>query len=138
MPPTRVIVSCLVSDGDKYLFITQNKPGGAYPRHAPHPRRRARGRGRPRTWARRAEVREEVGLEISNIRPFDFDWDIVDYKGEPTQLVFLRFLAERLSGEAIAASDAKAVISVPAAELANHPHNPPSQRLLTKLGLLPS
>ncbi len=134
---SRLIVSCLVSDEDNYLFIRQNKPGGAYPDTLHIPGGGLEDDESPADGAAR-EVREEVGLEIHNLRAFDFDWDVVDYKGEPTQLVFLRFLADRLSGEAVAGSDAKSVIWIPAAELANHPHNPPSERLLTKLGLLPT
>jgi 8-oxo-dGTP diphosphatase len=132
---SRLIVSCLVRDGDRYLFITQNKPGGAYPDTLHIPGGGLEDGESPAEGAAR-EVREEVGLEITNVEAFDFDWDIVDYKGEPTQLVFLRFTADRLSGEAIAGSDAKEAIWVDRSELADHPHNPPSQRLLRKLGLI--
>jgi 8-oxo-dGTP diphosphatase len=135
MVQTRFIVSCLVRDGDRYLFITQNKPGGAYPGTLHIPGGGLEENETPEQGVVR-EVREEVGIEIQNVRPFDFDWETVDYKGAPTQLVFLRFLADHASGEAVAATDAKSVTWISAGEVGQHPHNPPSVRLLTRLGLL--
>lgn len=133
---TRVIASMLVADGNRYLFIRQNKPGGAYPDTLHIPGGGIDDGERPDDAARR-EVREEVGIEVRDVRAIDFDWDVVPYKGAETLLVFLRFTGELESGIAAPASDAKEVVWIDRSDLARHPHNSPSVRLLIKLGLLP-
>lgn len=132
---SRYIASMLIERDGQYLFIRQNKPGGAYPDtlHIPGG---GIDEGETPIDAAIREVEEEVGLKATDVDPVDFDWDVVDYKGYPTLLVFLRFIGKVHDGEAVASSDAKEVIWVPEAELAKHPHNPPSLRLLKRLKLL--
>jgi 8-oxo-dGTP diphosphatase len=125
----------LVNDGDRFLFIRQNKEGGAYPDTLHIPGGGVDEGESPDAAAIR-EVREEVGVEVRDVRVVDFDWDVVPYKGEDTLLVFLRFTGALESGQARPASDAKEVVWVSREDLANQPHNPPSRRLLAKLGLI--
>ncbi len=132
---TRVIASMLVKREDTYLFIKQNKPGGAYPDTLHIPGGGIDDGEAPDVAATR-EVQEETGLVPTNVRPVDFDWDVVEYKGSPTLLIFLRFLGESAEGEPVPSSDAKEAFWVQASELKNQPHNPPSERLLSRLGLL--
>lgn len=133
---TRVIVSALINRGDSYLFLKQNKPGGAYPDCLHIPGGGLEEGENPEEAVRR-EVREEVGLDLQDVRVFDFDWDVVDYKGERVQFVFLRFTAESVDGDAVAGSDAREVLWVPRELLGTQKHNEPSLRLLRRLGLLP-
>ena len=133
---TRYIASVLIRNmKSEYLFIKQDKPGGAYPGTLHIPGGGIEFGETPGEAAVR-EVREEVGIQIEELQPVDFEWDLVNYKGEKTILVFLRFTAVLLSGEATASSDAKEVLWVPREELSNYSHNPPSLRLLAKLELL--
>lgn len=131
----RMIASMLIRKDERYLFIRQNKPGGAYPDTLHIPGGGLEENETPAEAAIR-EVREEVGLEVKDVEPFDFDWDVVDYKGAPTLLVFLRFTGSWAAGVAIPSSDAKEVLWVPRTELADQPHNPPSLSLLRRLKLL--
>ncbi len=131
----RVIVSALVCKDNSYLFIEQNKVGGAYPGtlHIPGGGLEI---GEDPVDAIKRELSEEVNITVRNVRPFDFDADVVDYRGESTQLVFLRFLADYESGTPKAGSDASRILWLDKDSLRNYPHNPPSIRLLTKLKLL--
>jgi 8-oxo-dGTP diphosphatase len=132
---SRVIVSGLVRRDDDYLFIRQEKAGGAYPGTLHIPGGGLEPGETPDEGVVR-EVREEVGIEVSSVAIADFDWDVVPYKGTPTLLVFLRFTAEYASGTPAASSDAAEIVWVPKGDLGAQPHNPPSVRLLTRLGLL--
>lgn len=132
---SRVIVSALVRRDDEYLFIKQRKAGGAYPDTLHIPGGGLEPGETPDVGVVR-EVREEVGIEVSDVRAVDFDWDVVLYKGSPTLLVFLRFAAEYASGTPTASSDASEIVWVREDDLASGPHNPPSMRLLQRLGLI--
>jgi 8-oxo-dGTP pyrophosphatase MutT (NUDIX family) len=132
----RVIVSALVKKGDHYLFIKHFPKDNAYPNtlHIPggglNP-------GEDPQHAIKREIQEETNIKVKNIAPFDFDFDVLgSYKGEPTQLIFLRFLADYLDGELKAGSDACEALWIHKEDIRNYPHNPPSLRLLSKLGLI--
>lgn len=80
------------------------------------------------------EIREETGLVgLQNITPFDFDDDTMNYKGEDTQFIFLRYLAESKNKNAVAGSDAKEIVWVKKADVLKHPHNPATLRMLRKI-----
>ncbi len=133
----RIIVAALVNRGDDYLFIRQNKVGGAYPGtlHIPGGGLEA---GEAPEEAIRRELREETGMEIKNLRAVNFDHDLFDsYKGAPHQLVFLQFTAEYDRGKVTAGSDAEEVIWVPRDRLNEQPLNPATIRFLKALELLP-
>ncbi|MFL6137392.1 MAG: NUDIX domain-containing protein [Frankiaceae bacterium] len=132
---SRLIASMLVRRDGEYLFIRQNKPGGAYPDSLHIPGGGLEPDETPLEAAVR-EVREEVGVEVTNVEAVDFDWDVVLYKGTDTLLIFLRFVGEYLSGDAVPASDAKEVIWVRESDLTKFPQNKPTLSLLARLSLL--
>jgi 8-oxo-dGTP diphosphatase len=132
---TVVAVSALVRKEDQYLFIKQNKKGGAYPNTIHIPGGRLELNETPEEGVKR-EVEEETGVQIRNLQPVDFAWDTFEYKGEMTQFVFLRFSADWASGEALPSSDAQEVMWIKKSELAKQNHNPPSLSLLKKIGLI--
>ncbi|WP_420312454.1 NUDIX domain-containing protein [Streptomyces sp. YS-B37] len=129
---TRVIVSALVRDRNNYLFIRQDKPGGAYPGTLHLPGGGVEEGETPEEAVRR-EVREEVGVGIENLTPFDFDWDETEYKGGRIRFVFLRFTGDLGYGTPTAGSDAAEIIWVPEEEIHLHPHNDPSVRMFSRL-----
>ena len=131
----RIIVSALISCGDDYLFIKQEKEGGAYPGVLHIPGGGLEDGEHPLDGVIR-EVKEETGIEMHNIKPFDFADDIVDYKGEKTQLIFLRYTAETHNHDATALSDAKEIVWVPKEKLLEYPHNPATLDFLKKLKLV--
>lgn len=131
----RVIVSALVRDADRYLFIRQNKEGGAYPGtlHIPGGGLEP---GEDPDVAVRREIAEETGLAVRNLVRFDFDFDITEYKGKKIQFIFLRYTCERDNGVPKPGSDASELLWLSKDELTKSRHNQPSLRLLSKLGLL--
>ncbi|HOO50040.1 MAG TPA: NUDIX hydrolase [Alphaproteobacteria bacterium] len=133
---TRTIVACLINKGNEYLFIKQNKKGGAYPDTLHIPGGGLEENETPDEAIIR-EVEEEVGITIKNLIGIGFDWDILPYKGEETLLIFLQYTAELDQGEAKPSSDAKSVSWINKADLALANHNPASVKFLKRLGLLP-
>lgn len=131
----RVIVSALVKKDGCYLFLRQNKPGGAYPDtlHIPGGGLET---GEDPDEAVKREILEETDLRVTNLTRFDFDHDIVIYKGQPTQFIFLRYLCDWEEGVAKAGSDACNIVWLSQEELKESDHNPPSLRLLKRLSLL--
>ena len=139
VPPAitvKVAVAALIRDRNRYLFIRQNKSGGAYPGtlHIPGGYSSLT---KTQDQAIGRELLEETGLTVVNLAKFDFDHDIIEYKGVLTQFVFLRYTGELGIGVARAGSDAVELLWLPAADIPRYPHNPPSRRLLMKLNLLP-
>ena len=131
----RIIVSCLIKCEDKYLFIKQNKEGGAY-QDCLHLVGGGLEENETLEEAIKREVMEEVHIAIENLKPFDFDSDITMYKGEMTRLIFLRYTAEIKDFTGYPDSDAKEMIWLSKDELLNYKHNEPSMRFLRKLGLV--
>ena len=134
---SKIIVSTLISCGDKYLFIRQKEKddGGAY-RDTLHLVGGSLEENETLEEGARREVLEEVNIKLDEITPFDFDSDVLMYKGEMTQLVFLRYTAEipELAGEA--GSDAEEIFWIPKKDLLKYNHNEPTKRFLKKLGLV--
>lgn len=129
-------VACiLIERNGSYLFIRQDKPNGAYPNTLHLPGGCVEVGETPEVAAIR-EAKEEVGLEVVDVRPVDFDWDILDYKGAPTILTYLRFTGVSSVGEAVPGSDAKEVLWVSKEDLMNHLHNEPTLRMLRHMNLL--
>ena len=131
----RIIVSTLIKCKDKYLFIKQNKEGGAY-QDCLHIVGGGLEDNETLEEAIKREVMEEVHIELDEVIPFDFDSDITMYKGEMTQLIFLRYTAEIEEFTGYADSDAKEMIWLSKDELLKYKHNEPSMRFLKKLGLV--
>lgn len=82
------------------------------------------------------EIMEEINMKIYNITPFDFDSDILEYKGRETQFIFLRYTAEINKFPNFTGSDAKELIWLSKEELLNYKQNAPTLRLLKKLNLI--
>jgi len=132
---TLVAVSALIHRNGQYLFIKQNKVGGAYPNTLHIPGGRIEPDENPLEAITR-EIEEEVGLTGLNFQVADFDWGVIDYKGKPTRFIFLRFTAELTDGEPIAGSDAEKIIWLNKSELVTANLNQPTRRLLSSIGLL--
>jgi mutator protein MutT len=128
----RVIVSALIKRGDDYLFIKQEKEGMAYPNTLHIPGGGIE-EGEDIIKALKREIKEEVALEVKDITPFDFNYDTLLYKGEITQLIFLRFLCEYESGVGKVGSDAKEILWINKNDVYNYKHNPPTLDLLSKI-----
>lgn len=131
----RIIVSALIKCKNKYLFIKQNKEGGAY-QDCLHIVGGGLEDDEALEEAIKREVMEEVHIELDEVRPFDFDSDITMYKGKMTQLIFLRYTAEIKDFTGHPDSDAKEIIWLSKEEILNYKHNEPSMRFLKKLGLI--
>lgn len=131
----RIIVSALIKCQDKYLFIKQNKEGGAY-QDCLHIVGGGLEDNETLDEAIKREVMEEVHIELDEVTPFDFDSDITMYKGEMTQLIFLRYTAEIKNFTGYPDSDAKEIIWLSKEEILNYKHNEPSIRFLKKLGFI--
>lgn len=131
----RIIVSTLIKCKDKYLFIKQNKEGGAY-QDCLHIVGGGLEENETLEEAIKREVMEEVHIELNEVIPFDFDSDILMYKGEMTQLIFLRFTSEIQEFTGYPDSDAKEIIWLSKEEILKYKHNEPSMRFFKKLGLI--
>ena len=131
----RIIVSALIKCNDKYLFIKQDKKGGVY-QDCLHIVGGGLEDNETLEEAIKREVMEEVHIKLDKVDPFDFDSDITMYKGEITQLIFLRYTAEIKEFTGYANSDAKEMIWLAKDELLKYKHNEPSMRFLKKLNLV--
>lgn len=131
----RVIVSALVRNNDSFLFIKQNKTGGAYPNALHIPGGGLEPGEHPDDGVRR-EIREETGIEVTNLQQFDFDSDVTDYKDGKIHFIFLRYICDYASGMAKPSSDAAEIIWVSETDIKVQKHNPPSLRLLEKLHMI--
>lgn len=131
----RIIVSILIKCKDKYLFIKQNKEGGAY-QDGLHLVGGGLEDNETLEEAIKREVMEEVHISLEKVDPFDFDSDITMYKGEMTQLIFLRYMAEIQEFTGYPDSDAKEIVWLKKEEILNYKHNEPSMRFFRKLGLI--
>ena len=133
---TRYIAAALLHRGDEYLFIRQSKDGGAYQDNLHIPGGGIEPGETPIEAVRR-EVEEEVGLTINDFSQVDFSWDSLNYKGEPTVLVFLRFTGEIPHGQnPTPSSDAKELVWLRKSELLSGSHNPATLSLLRVLNLI--
>lgn len=131
----RIIVSAMIKCKEKFLFIKQNKEGGAY-QDCLHLVGGGVEENESLEEALKREVMEEVHISLEKFEPFDFDSDVILYKGQMTQMIFLRFIAEIEEFKGYPDSDAKEVIWLSKDELLNYKHNEPSMRLFKKLGLI--
>lgn len=133
----RIIVSSLIKCKDKYLFIKQDKEGGAY-QNCLHLVGGGLEDNETLEEAIKREVMEEVHIQLERVLPFDFDSDIVMYKGEMTHLIFLRFTAEIQEFAGYPDSDAKEIVWLKKDEILNYRHNEPSMRFFKRMGLIDS
>ncbi len=131
----RITVAALITYNGKYLFMTQRKEGGIYPNtiHIPGGGMKD---GECCEDALRREIMEETGLELKEIKKFDFEDAILQYKGEEWHFIFLRYLVTSTSNKAIPGDDAKELFWLNKEEIPKYNHNPISVTLLKKLGLL--
>ena len=132
---TLVAASALIHRDGKYLFIKQNKVGGAYPNTLHIPGGKIEPDESPLEAIAR-EIKEEVGLSGLEFKVADFDWDTFPYKGEMIRAIFLRFTAELTDGEPTPGSDAEEIIWLTKKDLPTANLNPPTVRLLKHLDIL--
>ncbi len=134
--PNKIIVSVLIKHNDKYLFIKQNKNDNIY-KDCLHLVSGSLKDDETLEEGIKREVLEEVNLELDSLTAFDFDSDIVEYKGRETQLIFLRYTAEVTDISSIQTnSDAKEFVWLSKEELSSQKHSEPTLKLLKKLNLI--
>lgn len=134
---SRIIVSAIIERNEKILL--GRKPENIWPY--------------PNTWhlpgggvdlgsesvleALKREIKEEAGLEITNVKSLGFDEDFEkDKRGEMMHYVFLVFSAKVKSGKAKAADDVVKLEWFSKAELRKLPLARPSVKLFKKIDLI--
>ncbi|WP_305971063.1 MULTISPECIES: NUDIX hydrolase [unclassified Mameliella] len=134
---SRLIAAALLRQGNRYLFIKQNKEGGAYPDRLHIPGGGVDVGETPLEAVQR-EVLEEVGIELDDFLPVDFAWDTLMYKGAMTVLVFCRFVADIPEGvEPRPSSDAEEIVWLEQEALLTGNHNSSTLSLFRTLNLVP-
>lgn len=134
---SRVIVVGLIEKDDKVLLGKKPENVGPYPNtwHIP-------GGGidlgeETIEEALRRELREEAGIEISDIEPLGFDEDHEPNKhGEMMHYIFLDFKAHYASGEVKAGDDINHLQWIEKSKLKSLNLNKPTRKLLKKLKYL--
>src|SRR5690606_30345028 len=107
---TRDIVAVLIHNEGRYLFIFQDKPGGAY-NNTWHMVAGGVEEGEGLEEALHREVDEEVGITVKNIVYRNYSETAhPNYKGRPTMMRFHEFTADLEGGEATPQSDARAAV----------------------------
>ncbi len=136
---TRIVVTAIIKKEDKYLF--GRKPKDVHPY--------------PNTWnllgggmhlgeedlekALRREIREEAGIEITNIKKVTFNEDTSTNKlHEETAYIFLIFVVQYLSGELKAGDDIMELQWFTKEELKNIALNEPTKKLFKEIGFFNS
>lgn len=130
-----LVVAVMIKCKDKYLFIKQDKVGGAFPGCLLTVGGKIEENETPEEAIKR-EVLEEVDIKLDKVIPFDFDSEITMYKGEETQLISLRYTSVVNNFYAKPGSDAKEVFWLKKDELLKYNQNPMTKRFLYKLGLI--
>jgi 8-oxo-dGTP pyrophosphatase MutT (NUDIX family) len=133
----RVIATAIIEKNGKLLFGQKPKNIGPY----------------PNTWhllgggvklgeeslfdAIKREIREEAGIEISDVERVSFDEDYEPNKsGEMTHYIFLVFKAKHKSGEAKASDDVTELRWFGKSDLGKVAHTRPSIKLFKELGYI--
>lgn len=136
--PNKIIVSILIKHKNKYLFINQNKKDSTY-KNCLRLVGGAIENNETLEESIKRKISEEVNILIDKVTPFDFDSDIVQYKGRKTQLIFLRYTAEiddETASLIMSKSDAKEIVWLSKNELLDYKHNESTLRFLKKLKLI--
>lgn len=130
-----LVVAIIIKCKEKYLFIKQNKKDGAFQGCLHTVGGKIEENETPEEAIKR-ETLEEVNIDIKEVTPLDFDSEITMYKGEKSQLIALRYVAEVQDFCAKPSSDAKEVLWLSKDELLEYKQNPMTKRFLYKLGLI--
>ena len=133
---TRVIVSAIIEKNDKFLFGKKPKNIGPYP-NTWHLLGGGIEQGESLIDAARREVREESGIEITDINPISFDEDTEPNKhGIETHYIFLVFKAKYKSGKLKPKDDINELKWIDKSSLSSIKLNRPTIRLFKKLKLI--
>jgi len=134
---TRIIVSAVIEKEGSYLFGRKPENIGPY----------------PNTWhllgggveigkeflenAVRREIREEAGIEVTDLKPLCFDEDDEpNKKGEMTHYLFLIFQSRYKSGQLKAADDIRILKWIKKQDFSQYEFTRPSVKLFKKIGYL--
>ncbi len=132
----RIIVSALIEKDGNFLFGRKAPGVGPYPDQW-----LIIGGGVEETdetleQALRREVKEETGLEITNLQQVMFDEDIREKKGEMIHMILLNYKADWLSGKPRPGDDITTLQWVKKTDLLNLDIPDVTKRLLKKLQLI--
>jgi ADP-ribose pyrophosphatase YjhB (NUDIX family) len=132
----RVVVSAVICKGDSFLFGRKTEGVGPYPNKWLILGGGLNAESETIEEGLRREIREEGGIEITNIRHFDFGEDYAIKKGEKYHFIFLNFIVDYLSGEPKPGDDIEELKWVHNSKLEQLDLCEPSIGLFTRLGYL--
>ena len=147
--PNKMIVSALVKCKNKYLFIKPNKSDNykIYQDCIDLLSGTLQNNETPEKALERIAL-EKVNLKLNKFEPYDFDSDIVTYKGRQTQLIFLRYIVEidEIPEEQININSAKKlfetknkneknILWIEKDKIKNYKYNEPTKRLFNKMSI---
>lgn len=129
--PNKIVVSVLIKNKNKYLFLKQNKQ-----EELDLVCELLRD-DETLENAVRKEILEKVNLNLDSIVSSDFDSDIIDYKGRETQFIFLRYSANVKDISSIKLeSDEKEIVWLSKDELSSQTYNKQTTKFLKNLKLI--
>lgn len=132
----KIIVSILIKHKNKYLFLKNHNESIVYS-DCLHLIGGPLRNDEPLDKSIKREVLEKINLSLDSVTPLDFDSDIINYNGRPTQLILLRYTAEVDDISSLSTkSDKEEIVWVSKTNLKNYKYSEPSIRFLKKLNLL--
>lgn len=134
---TRIIVSAVIEKRGSYLFGRKADNVGPYPNTWHLPGGGVEIGKESLENAVRREIREEAGIEVSDLKPLWFDEDDEPNKtGEMTHYLFLIFQARYKSGKLKAADDILILKWINKTDFSQYKFTRPSVKLFKKIGYL--
>ncbi|OGH10116.1 MAG: hypothetical protein A2152_01780 [Candidatus Levybacteria bacterium RBG_16_35_6] len=134
---TRVVVVAVIENDGKILLGKKAKGVGPYPDAWQIPGGGANLEEESLTDALKREIREEVGIEIDNIRPVGFDEDTTYNKlNQLVHYVFLQFYAQSKSDKVTPGDDIEYLEWVEKSNLENYNLCKPLKKLFKRMELI--
>ena len=132
----RVVVQVLIKHHDKYLLFGYKH----FDKHKEGYLDLVGGTvigGEILTAGLKREVKEKVHIELDDrdIRPVDFDSEVMTYKGKMTHVIFLRYFAE-IDHESAYANEKNKIYWIREGELMEHEFTCSTERFLRKMALI--
>jgi 8-oxo-dGTP diphosphatase len=133
---SRIVVSAVIKKGDYFLFGKKAKDVGPYPNKWLILGGGLNAESEAIEEGLRREIREEGGIEITNIRHIGFGEDYAIKEGEKTHFIFLNFIVDHMSGEPRPGDDIAEIKWVHKSKMKELDLCEPSVGLFKRLGYL--